>query len=212
MQYFYPVESVVYTPHKYRVNLAVAQQPPRTDRSVNLDSSSGTHRQRHCFDCCGGWHLTVVMFIWWQHWWEDDEVMIAGLLPFDPTQWWWGQGWHHRQQLHLENMKHWLLMLLLLLCVHLHLGVDVVVNRGVHHGVYPLSMGPSHGVHPAYILASSGQLLTSRYQYHKIYPPCHHTKTCFPNKRSFISWTLSYKWQKPVIDISLIVGQLAKVE
>ena len=58
-------------------------------------------------------------------------------------------------------------MLLLLLCVHLHLGVDVVVNRGVHHGVYPLSMGPSHGVHPAYILASSGQLLTSRYQYHK---------------------------------------------
>ena len=76
MQYFYPVESVVYTPHKYRVNLAVAQQPPRTDRSVNLDSSSGTHRQRHCFDCCGGWHLTVVMFIWWQH---CDVVM---------TRWW----------------------------------------------------------------------------------------------------------------------------
>ena len=68
-------------------------------------------------------------------------------------------------------------------------------------------MGPSHGVYPAYILAASGQLLTSRYWYHTITPCYHYIKTCFPpNKRSFRDWTLSHKWQKPVIEISLIVG------
>lgn len=58
-------------------------------------------------------------------------------------------------------MKHSFLFLLLLHCLHLHLGDVVSWNQGVALGAYPLSRVPTHGVYPAKILASYGQLLTS---------------------------------------------------